>query len=74
MGEELKPCPFCGGEAKLRIFPDEQVDGYNNYWVECDGFCTTYPSTACHHEESIAVEEWNTRQASDEAVNGKEQG
>ena len=37
MRDELKPCPFCGGEAELCTKVD---DGIAEYWVRCkDGGC-----------------------------------
>lgn len=51
MAEELKPCPFCGGEAELR-----SANFY--HWGECKqcdatGCDTVSPATACTA--------WNTR-------------
>ena len=37
MIEELKPCPFCGGEAHISL-PDDDWDGY---CVGCDD-CNVY--------------------------------
>ena len=51
--EELKPCPFCGGEAEL-------IDGpFHSWQVECG---TCYAKTN-HSNDSAAevVTAWNTR-------------
>lgn len=60
---ELKPCPFCGGQAFsyhipphkhfLVDFPDHTGSGY----VEC-GLCTAVLSA---ETEEAAIEAWNRR-------------
>ena len=59
MMEELKPCPFCGGKA--RIIADDPFDGYQ-------GNCTVYLArcVVCGAEISggkheKAIEAWNRR-------------
>lgn len=52
---ELKPCPFCGGEAWL-------VMGSCGYMVEC-GACHIFGAIRGTKEE--AIEAWN-RRANDE--------
>jgi len=32
---ELKPCPFCGGEAELYISPHENGDTTQNHYIVC---------------------------------------
>lgn len=56
---ELKPCPFCGGEAEVR---HSVTCGYDSYWVECKDFqnCRGRVSPVTD-VESIAVTAWNTR-------------
>jgi len=34
MPEELKPCPFCGGEGSLEQLC---IQGVNFFWIECLG-------------------------------------
>lgn len=54
---ELKPCPFCGGEATM--FCDESTDTWN---VLCDNVpCPAEPGTAICFSEQEAIEAWNTR-------------
>ena len=55
MSIELKPCPFCGGKARLCI------SEYIPPWIECDcGVFTEGQNTA---EE--AAEMWNRRATDD---------
>lgn len=55
MSDELKPCPFCGGEAKCEI-----QDGEMFYFVECVD-CGN--ATCGWVYESRAIEKWNARPA-----------
>lgn len=48
---ELKPCPFCGGEAELTRY-------INAYAVQCRE-CLAIPFE--YGDESLAIEAWNTR-------------
>lgn len=57
--DELKPCPFCGGRAQMRLDHD-----HSTAWlVEC----LTKPSCPIHDREiygltkSAAISSWNTR-------------
>lgn len=50
MENELKPCPHCGGQAKLH-------KKGNRFYVECDGDCWT--QTDKHSYPENAVKEWN---------------
>ena len=52
---ELKPCPFCGGEAETH-----EVGFPYHYWdVWCDGECFDH---FCEKPtEAEAIEAWNTR-------------
>lgn len=56
---ELKPCPFCGGDAEVR---HSVTCGYDSYWVECKDFKNCRGSVSPVTDvESVAVEAWNTR-------------
>ena len=59
--EELKPCPFCGGEAVIKPWVDD---------IDC--FCVGCLNEECHgeiqtdgefgyHNKKNAAEAWNTR-------------
>ena len=52
--EELKPCPFCGGEAEI------VGDDYMEWIAECVECCA---SSMTYATEAEAVEAWNTRAA-----------
>lgn len=53
--EELKPCPFCGGKAKLI-----KVD--NGYYVQCvDLNCKTRTQTHVRSEAFAVIDIWNRR-------------
>ncbi|HJC89564.1 MAG TPA: Lar family restriction alleviation protein [Candidatus Mediterraneibacter excrementigallinarum] len=54
---KLKPCPFCGGEAKLTGNP------YAEMWVVECGICHAL-SDVCHTQED-AAEKWNRRESDD---------
>ena len=60
MMEELKPCPFCGGEAELKLIPNYFTQGLssNGWAIECTRcHCTQTP----HMSDHDAVEDWNER-------------
>ena len=59
---ELKPCPFCGGEATLRYEPSPGV-----YYVHCDTCGSETGNTGLYRKEDKAIDAWNTRNK--EAVN-----
>lgn len=49
---ELKPCPFCGGEAKL-------TEPYMNIYVISCGNCGV--GSAIYTNSEQAIEAWNRR-------------
>lgn len=55
MTENLKPCPFCGGEARVRIIVDQN-------FVEC-GKCWAHSAHAlgCNMTKEEAIKAWNRR-------------
>lgn len=52
---ELKPCPFCGGRAKI-----EKIQVTGNYRVSCEK-CPVTVGRYWYFEESKAIEAWNRR-------------
>ena len=56
--EELKPCPFCGAEAKMT---KSEGLGYSIGCTNDDGNCGVMPSTIYYRTAGKAVEAWNRR-------------
>lgn len=58
---ELKPCPFCGEDAKVYKLPSI----YRNrsyYGIECgSNECITLTMSADYRTEQEAIEAWNRR-------------
>lgn len=71
MNEKLKPCPFCGGECKIKAAKKEYI-GFT-IWCECEnchaqasGYCPDMKKedTAIVNIDSCrnkAIEAWNRR-------------
>ena len=58
MSKKLNPCPFCGGEAEIDYFDDDE------WFVRCanlEGDCEICPSTRFYETREEAVEAWNRR-------------
>lgn len=66
--DELKPCPFCGGKAKLITHRNYATNGHADYYVECgtDG-CTMCLGGICFGCAEEAIEAWNRRTSDDES-------
>ncbi len=69
---ELKPCPFCGGEAKLKHgFPGQQQQGMRQATVQCKTCgCRTvtyrqFPYEPWKNVDEYAIFVWNKRTAED---------
>ena len=65
---ELKPCPFCGGEAKMKHgFPRHQQKGIRQSVVQCKSCgCMTVTFSQLAYErwsdvDEQAAEAWNRR-------------
>ena len=54
MSEELKPCPFCGGEAD--VIQPMQKSPYNAYCQVCG--CVLFTD---HKQKGKAIKAWNRR-------------
>lgn len=64
MTNELKPCPFCGGEATLSQDAFEETDGFNEWAVSCENVpCRDRIGVSSwgYASQSAAIEAWNTR-------------
>lgn len=65
MTYELKPCPFCGGQADISIDPETVVDTEGRRWaytVVCNKCCATSGLTYLPEKASEA---WNRRASND---------
>lgn len=64
MSDELKPCPFCGGEAWMGVRPGMP----NGYYVKCaneDCGGSAEPPYTANWSSVEATEHWNRRAADD---------
>ena len=68
MSEELKPCPFCGGEATLFQIKciTHSNGGAGMFQVKCVNLqCNVSPKTMYESSKDEAIVAWN-RRANDE--------
>lgn len=57
MNDELKPCPFCGSEAKI-----ERYDDCSLAYVKCaNSECLVEAKTVFCRSIERAIQIWNTR-------------
>ena len=72
-GIKLKPCPFCGGEAKIK--PGQY--GLNGYQIGCEPKPTQYTCPGCvslsqyYWNEEMATTSWNRRAAAKDGEEAK---
>jgi len=59
MSEELKPCPFCGGEAYTEGHKLELQDGFGFWFVACKNQCGAM--VGYFYTEDDARRAWNRR-------------
>jgi len=65
MSDKLKPCPFCGGEGRIRTDTEKRFRLFPIAWVECTvcdartKFVVTFWSDGGHIDK--AIEAWNRR-------------
>jgi Lar family restriction alleviation protein len=57
MPEQIKPCPFCGSEAKIQ---DAFYDCMH-YWVQCTNDDCKAQSWSQEDSPDGAIERWNRR-------------
>lgn len=58
-GQELKPCPFCGGEAIRHNFPDDEYGNAGGDVIECS-VCLASSHVEFGFKENL-VSAWNRR-------------
>lgn len=64
MKDKLRPCPFCGGPAKLteRKKYYEKSDPRAVFIIECDSPCDMkYVSTGEYDDRQACIDAWNKR-------------
>jgi Lar family restriction alleviation protein len=67
MSDNLKPCPFCGGEAVVKCICDAGRPDTDDWWVSCSGCRVERPSTRKSeivHSRDEAIAAWNRRAGS----------
>jgi Lar family restriction alleviation protein len=57
---ELKPCPFCGGEAALKEMAPYPNQAPDRWFVTCEA-CDVLPDSAWDEPKAEAIAAWNTR-------------
>ena len=56
---ELKPCPFCGGEAELKII---ETMTHSSLYRENEVYCLDcYATTDKYTTQELAIKAWNKR-------------
>lgn len=63
MGAELKPCPFCNGNAEVKDRYRKGVANRKMYWVECKkcGVSQAHHELAGYRTPNKAIAVWNHR-------------
>ena len=61
MSEELKPCPFCGGEARLLLNAKRKIYGKDEYRTGVVACCNVCEARMFYGSEKLAIEAWNRR-------------
>ena len=61
MTEELKPCPFCGGEARLLLNAKRKIYGKDEYRTGVVACCNVCEARMFYGSEKLAIEAWNRR-------------
>lgn len=60
---DLKPCPFCGGEAFVQKF---RIDGTGRFFISV-ACRVCFAQTGHRTKEAYAIEAWNRRAGEEEA-------
>lgn len=59
---ELKPCPFCGGEARLLLNAKKKIYGKDEYRTGVVVCCNVCEARMFYGSEKLAIEAWNRRE------------
>ena len=62
---ELKPCPFCGGEANI-AYNAKRKDAYGRDIEGTAICCENCGATIFYRSNRLAIEAWNRRVSDDE--------
>ena len=70
MNKELKPCPFCGGEAQINERYRSGTANRKMYWVNCKacGISQQNTNVSGYRYQSKAIDRWNRREPIDRIV------
>jgi len=58
---ELKPCPFCGREARLFLNAKRKIYGKDEYRIGVVVCCTVCEARMFYGSKNLAIEAWNRR-------------
>lgn len=58
---KLKPCPFCGGEARLVLNAKRKIYGKDEYRTGVVACCNVCEARMFYGSEKLAIEAWNRR-------------
>lgn len=58
---KLKPCPFCGGEARLLRNAKRKIYGKDEYRTGVVAYCNVCEARMFYGSEKLALEAWNRR-------------
>lgn len=58
---KLKPCPFCGGEARLLLNAKRKIYGKDEYRTGVVACCNVCEARMFYESEKLAIEAWNRR-------------
>ena len=58
---DLKPCPFCGGEASLLRNAKRKIYGKDEYITGVVACCNVCEARMFYGSERLAVDAWNRR-------------
>ena len=59
--DKLKPCPFCGGEARLLLNAKRKIYGKDEYKTGVVACCNVCEARMFYASEELAIKAWNRR-------------